>query len=196
MFREIPEPMQKRMTYLEERDRQDRIDGTDKLKRLRQIPPETGKFIALLAASCPKGNFIEIGTSAGYSSMWISLALRERSEKLITYEILPEKTGLAKETFALAGISDIIDLREGDFLHLHDELDRIAFCFLDCEKDLYEKCFDAVSGKIVSGGLLIADNAIDHYEFIKGMMKKAENDERFDCVTVPIGKGEFVCRRK
>ena len=196
MFHEIPEVMQKRMAYLEERDMQDRTDGTEKMQRLRQIPPETGKFIALLAACCPEGNFIEIGTSAGYSSMWISLGLGQRPEKLRTYELLPEKARMAKETFTLAGISDKIDLREGDFLQLHGEVDRIAFCFLDCEKDLYEKCFDVVSRKMVRGGLLIADNAIDHYEFIKGMMMKAEKDDRFDCLTVPIGKGEFICRRK
>jgi caffeoyl-CoA O-methyltransferase len=53
------------MRYLEEIDSQDRLDGTSRLKRLRQVPPETGRFIAVLAASAPPGACIEIGTSAG-----------------------------------------------------------------------------------------------------------------------------------
>jgi predicted O-methyltransferase YrrM len=188
--------MHERMKYLEDIDNRDRTDGTEKPNRLRQIPRETGKFIALLAANCPEGEFIEIGTSAGYSSLWISLALRNRKERLKTYEILPEKVSLAKETFAVSGVSDGIELIEGDFLQKHKGIVKIAFCFLDCEKNLYEKCFDIVSEKLVSGGLLIADNAISHFESLRVMIFKAENDKRFDCLTVPIGEGEFICRRK
>ena len=45
MFHTIPESIKKRMEYLEEQDRKDRVDGTPRMERLRQIPPETGKFI-------------------------------------------------------------------------------------------------------------------------------------------------------
>lgn len=196
MFHEIPPAMQERMQYLEEVDSRDRTDGTEMPKRLRQIPPETGRFIALLAANCPKGEFIEIGTSAGYSSLWISLALKNRKDRFRTYEISPEKVTLARDTFSLSGVSERIELIEGDFLQKYTGIIEIAFCFLDCEKHLYEKCFDVVAEKLVSGGMLVADNATNHFEFIKGMILKAENDQRFDCVTVPIGKGEFICRRK
>ena len=184
------------MLFLEDIDKKDRNDGTEKLKRLRQIPPETGKFITLLAANCPDGEFIEIGTSAGYSSLWLTLALKPKGIKLKTFEILTEKTKIAKETFIIAGVSENIELIEGDFLEKHHDLKNISFCFLDCEKHLYEKCFDAISNKIVSGGLIVADNATNHYEFLKSMIQKAEKDERFDCLLVPIGKGEFLCRRK
>ena len=197
MFTEITDAMKKRMLSLEHIDTRDRSDGTEQSKRLRQIPPETGKFLALLAANCPdSGEFIEIGTSAGYSSLWISLALQQRGATLKTFEILPEKITLAKETFRVAGVADRIELIEGDFLVEGNSLGEIAFCFLDCDKHLYEKCFDMVAPKLVRGGLLVADNATDHYDAMKPMMEKAQGDDRFDCLTMPIGKGEFVCRRK
>lgn len=197
MFTEITGSMKKRMQLLEQMDARDRADGTEHLKRLRQITPETGKFLALLAANCPeRGDFIEVGTSAGYSTMWISLALQHRRTKLKTFEILPEKIKLAKETFLAAGVADRIELIEGDFLERGSSLGEIAFSFLDCEKHLYEKCFDIVSSKLVSGGLLVADNAISHHDALKPMILKATSDDRFDCVTVPIGSGEFICRRK
>jgi len=196
MFREIPKQMKDRMSFLEEIDKRDRADGTGRLERLRQIPPETGKFLALLAANCPEGQFVEIGTSAGYSSLWISLALRPRGIRLITFEILPAKAALARETFRFSGVEDIVELIEGDFLQQHNRVSNISFCFIDCEKDLYVPCFDLVAGKMRSGGLIVADNAIDHYDSVKPMMDKAERDDRFDCLLMRIGKGEFVCRRK
>ena len=189
--------MKERMRFLEQIDTRDRIDGTERSKRLKQITPETGKFLALLASNCPDGgDFIEIGTSAGYSSLWISLALQRRGARLKTFEILPEKIKLARETFRAAGVTDRIELIEGDFLEKGNSLGEIAFCFLDCEKDIYQKCFDIVSPKLVSGGLLIADNAITHQGALKPMLEKVESDGRFDCVTVPIGHGELVCRRR
>ncbi len=195
MFSEISREMKERMQYLEQIDAKDRTDGTERFKRLRQIPPETGKLLALFAASCPDGEYIEVGTSAGYSSLWISLGLRN-GLKLKTYEILPDKVELAKETFKLSKVTEKIELFEGDFLQLHQSINEISFCFIDCEKDLYLKCFEAISNKIVSGGLIVADNAINHYDYIKGMINKAENDNRFDTLLIPIGKGEFICRRK
>ncbi|MHC1782243.1 MAG: hypothetical protein AB9891_05685 [Anaerolineaceae bacterium] len=77
MFHTIRQPILDRMKVLEEQDSRDRQDGTDRLKRLRQIPPETGKFLALLAAGAPEGEFVEIGTSAGYSALWIALACEQ-----------------------------------------------------------------------------------------------------------------------
>ena len=69
MFNNIPESIIQRMKYLEAIDSQDRQDGTPRPQRLRQIPPETGQFIALMAASAPTGQILEIGTSAGYSHL-------------------------------------------------------------------------------------------------------------------------------
>jgi predicted O-methyltransferase YrrM len=103
---------------------------------------------------------------------------------------------MAKQTFRVAGVADRIELIEGDFLEKGNSLRKIAFCFLDCEKDVYERCFDIVSSKLVRGGLLVADNAISHHDAMKPMLEKAKSDDRFDCLTVPIGNGEFVCRKK
>lgn len=196
MFLEISNSMKERMEYLESLDEQDRNDGTKRLERLRQIPPETGKFLALIAANSPAGEFVEIGTSAGYSAMWISLAVKERNIKLKTFELLESKIILAKETFQKAEVEDYVELIEGDALKHITKLKNIAFCFLDCEKEMYEPCWEILSDKFVKGGILAADNAINHYDTIKPMIEKAMNDNRFDSLVVPIGKGELICRKK
>jgi predicted O-methyltransferase YrrM len=195
MLHNIPELIQNRMKFLEKIDSEDRVDGTPRMQRLRQIPREIGKFLLILAASAPKGKFLEIGTSAGYSTMWIALACMERGNKIKTFEILEEKINLAKETFQQSGIEKIVELIEGDARdYLKDEKD-IAFCFLDAEKEVYEDCYDLIVPNMLRGGILVADNAINHYETLKPMIDKALEDERVDALVVPIGKGELICRK-
>ena len=195
MFHNIPKKVKNRMEYLEKIDSKDRSDGTPRLKRLRQIPPETGKFISLLAASTPKGKFIEIGTSAGYSTLWITLACKLLGSKITTFEILKEKIKLAKETFRETDMENYIELIEGDARNYLKDYNNIAFCFLDAEKEVYEECYDLVVPNMVKGGILIADNAINHYEALKPMLDKALTDQRVDALIVPIGKGELLCRK-
>jgi predicted O-methyltransferase YrrM len=188
--------MKKRMAYLEEIDKRDRNDGTPKLQRLRQIPPETGEFLAIIASTCPEGEFIEVGTSAGYSTMWISLACIERQTKIRTFEILPEKANIARETFKESQIEQYIELVEGDAVKYLNALEHISFCFLDAEKEIYETCYRIIIPKMVKGGIIVADNAISHYEDLKVMIEKALDDNRVDSMIVPIGKGELICRRR
>jgi len=195
MLHNIPELVKKRMAYLEKIDAEDRADGTPRMQRLRQIPPETGKFLSILAAGAPNGEFIEIGTSGGYSTMWIALACIERGIKVKTFEILEEKIKLAKETFRESKMANYVELMEGAARDSLKEAKNISFCFLDAEKEVYADCYDLIVPNMVKGGLLVADNAINFYDVLKPMIDKALSDERVDALIVPIGKGELLCRK-
>jgi len=196
MFQEIPKAILDRMQELEEVDTRDRQDGTPHLKRMRQIPPETGRMLAFLAASAPTdGAWLEIGTSAGYSAMWLSLAARYRSKTLITFELLPEKVELARETFKKAKLGGLVELKHGDARgHLSDYAE-VAFCFVDCEKEMYLEIFERVSQNIIEDGLLIFDNVISHQEKLTDFLAAMASDTNFDQVTLPVGKGLLVCRK-
>ncbi|HEX6337550.1 MAG TPA: class I SAM-dependent methyltransferase [Jiangellaceae bacterium] len=196
MFHNMPDGLLDRMHELERRDEQDRTDGTPRLERLRQIPAETGRFLALWAAAAPPGAYVEIGTSAGYSALWLALACRAVGRELTTFEVLPHKAALARDTFARAGVGDMVSLVEGDFLEHASEYAELGFCFLDAEKEIYRECYDAVVPRLVPGGILIADNAINHRETLQPMLDRALADDRVDALIVPIGKGELVCRKR
>ena len=196
MFHDIPQAIADRMAHLEEADARDRVDGTERIHRLRQIPPETGRFVALLAAGAPAGRWVEIGTSAGYSTLWIALACRQVGRRVTTFELMDEKAALARETFALTGVDDVVDFVQGDALEHLDDLDDVAFCFLDAEKEIYDQCYEAVVPRMVSGGLLLADNAIDFAWALQPMLDRALADDRVDALIVPIGKGVLACRKR
>ncbi len=195
VFHAIPDEMMERMRALEHMDARDRQNGSPLLKRLRQIPPETGRFLALLAASAPPGTYLEIGTSAGYSTLWLALACRPLGRKLITFEVLEEKARLAQENFRLARVEDVIRLVVGDAREHLSNYTNIAFCFLDAEKDQYLKCYELLVPSMVKGGLLVADNAISHRDALKPFLDRALGDERVDSLIIPVGKGLLVSRK-
>lgn len=146
--------------------------------------------------SAPPGPVIEIGTSAGYSTLWLYLACKVNNRKITTFEVLPEKVQLARETFERTRATDLISLVQGDARDYLKDFNDIAFCFLDAEKDIYRDCYDLVIPRLCEGGLLIADNAINHAATLQPMIDFALADRRVDGMVIPVGKGELYCRKK
>ncbi|HHE40202.1 MAG TPA: O-methyltransferase, partial [Candidatus Cloacimonetes bacterium] len=142
------------------------------------------------------GQYLEIGTSAGYSTLWLALACRLIGRKITTFEILEEKADLARQTFEKTNISDVVDFVHGNALDYLPDFAGVSFCFLDAEKEIYSECYEIIIPNIVSGGILVADNAINHEEILRPMLARALTDNRIDALIVPIGKGELVCRKK
>ena len=195
MFHSIPKTITEQLRRLESLDARDRVNGTPRHKRLRQIPPETGRLLAILAANAPQGALVEIGTSAGYSTLYLALACRAAGTQLTTFEISEDKATLARETFHSAGVNDVVRLVSGDAREHLTKLARISFCFLDAEKDVYQDCYDLIVPRMVTGAILAADNVLSHEEELRSFVRCASDDPRVDSVIVPIGKGVLLCRR-
>jgi caffeoyl-CoA O-methyltransferase len=109
---------------------------------------------------------------------------------------LEDKARLARQTLDAAGVNDVVELVHGDALdHLPNCRD-IAFCFLDAEKEIYARCYELAVPLMVQGGLLVADNAINHKATLRPMLDQALQDDRVDALIVPIGNGELICRKR
>ena len=196
VFEAITPAMAARMQALEAMDAADRSDGTPHAKRLRQIPPETGRFLAILAASAPAGNLVEVGTSTGYSALWLSLACRARGGVLTSIDRDPDKLVLAEETLRLAGCVDAVRLVRGDALEALAAMRDIAFAFVDANRDVLWPCAAQLAERLVPGGILTADNVISHAHEIPGVAERILADPRLDGVVVPIGSGVLLARRR
>ncbi len=196
LLTDIPKPILDRMNYLEERDSRDRKDGTPNLKRLRQIPAETGQLLAILAASAPRGAVLEIGTSGGYSALWLSLACKQRGDRLVTFELLPDKAELARDTFAKAQVEDRVELIHGDARSHLKDWDEVAFCFLDAEKEMYSEVYKEIVPRLLTNGMLVADNVISHKDELAAFVDYARNDSSVDVLVLPVGKGLLICTKR
>lgn len=195
MFHRIPAEIKSVMQMLESRDESDKQDGTPWERRLRQIPPETGQFIALLTSMSPPGGVVEVGTSGGYSTLWLYLAACEPKRTIVTIENDPFKVSLAMDTFRSAGIASQIQLVHSDARRAIAQQSQFSFSFLDCDQVHYAECYEQIISRLPTGGILAADNALTHRDMLGSFLKRVEEDSRVDSLTVPIGAGVLLCRR-
>lgn len=122
-------------------------------------PPEDGRLLRLLTEVAGAKNVVEIGTSNGYSGLWLCLALEATGGKLTTHEIDPKRAALARENFKRAGVEGIVTLVEGD---AHKEILKlkgpIDVAFIDAEKDGYADYLKTLLPLVRPGGLILAHN--------------------------------------
>ena len=189
----VPGAMRLVMERLQERNARDRVDGTPQSQRLRAITPDVGQFLLTLALAIGARRIVEVGTSAGYSTLWLALAARRTGGRVTTFEIDPAKVALAATTFSEAGVSDLVDLRAEDAaVGLGTFGGTADLVFIDAEKQDYERYLDLTVVALRPGGLLIADNLTSHASDLAGFRTRALADERLSSVVVPIGNGELV----
>ncbi len=194
MFHNIPDKVLERMRALESIDAEERRLKLAARDRLCAVPPETGRFLAILAAAAPIGAIIEIGTSSGYSTLWLTRAALVRRQQVQSFEISPTKLAVARDTFARAGVSDLVRITEGDVREFLTALEPVAFCFMDHDKTQYLECYERLLSILVKGGIVAMDNILSHKEVLAPFVNHVMADPRVDAEVIPIGKGVLVAR--
>jgi len=184
------------MGALEARDAADRVDGTPRARRLRSISPEVGQFLLTLALARRPRAIVEVGTSAGYSTLWLAVAAQRTGGHVLTFETDPAKVAIARATFAEAGVEDLVDLRAADgAVGLAGMTGTVDMVFRDAEKDDYLRLLEPAIGALAPGGLLVADNLTSHEAELAEFREAALGDARLSGLVVPIGRGELVAVR-
>ena len=188
MFHDIPGDMQQVMRAMEEQLARDQ-------RSLRSVDTDVARVLTLLAMAAPPGAFLELGSSGGYSSMWLSLAAKIKGVKLTTVDLDEQKVALARENLAKAGASNQVQIFHGDAFDYAGQSEPLAFCFSDIEPpELNAKIYELVVPRLVTGGWLVVDNVTSprhQGEFIK----RAYSDPRVDAVLLPFPKGDMICRK-
>jgi caffeoyl-CoA O-methyltransferase len=185
------------MRSLEARDAADRVDGTPQAQRLRAISPEVGAFLRLLVEATGARTIIEVGTSSGYSSLWLALGASRTGGHVTTFDIDPAKAALARATFAEADVETLVEARlEDGVAGLREHTGSVDMVFLDAEKADYLRALDPAIEALRPGGLLVADNLSSHADDLAPFREAALGDPRLEGLVVPIGRGELVAVRR
>jgi len=164
--------------------------------RLRAVGRETGQLINILAKSLEKPVILELGTSFGYSGIWLAEAARAAGGRLITMELHEYKSAHAKEMATKAGLADWIDFRIGDAVEMIGDLtDGIDFVLVDLWKDLYLPCLEAFYPKLNPGAIVVADNMLrPGDENVRQYGKAIRARPGITSVLLPVGSGIEVSR--
>ena len=137
-----------------------------------QVSPLQGKLLHLLARSCAARRVLEIGTLAGYSTIWLARALPPGA-RLITLERDPTHAAVARENLERAGVDSLVDLRLGDALRslaglVEARSEPFDLVFIDAEKSEYAEYIDWSLRLTHPGALIIVDNVVRRGDVANG----------------------------
>ena len=167
---------------------------TERPRRMLNITRDTGEFLAVLVRATAARRVLEIGTSNGYSTLWLADAARAIGGSVTTVECAEYKIGLASANFARSGLSPFITLVQDDagcFLQRSDPSAH-DLIFLDSERPEYLGWWPHLRRVLRLGGLLIVDNATSHVEQMAPFVALVTADPGFATCLVPVGNGEFL----
>ncbi len=167
----------------------------DRLLRYRNITRDTGSFLTLLMFATDAKRVLEIGTSNGYSTIWLADAAAQIGGHVTTIEADEGRSAEAAANFESARVSDHVTLKHGRAADIVATLEPASFdfIFLDAERSEYVDLWPNLSGLLKPlRGLLVVDNAISHKHELVDFVDLLEADPRIETSLVPVGKGELV----
>ena len=159
------------------------------------VPRKDGELLQFLVKATRARNVLEVGTSHGYSAIWMGLGLEETGGRLTTIEIDPVRHDLARRHVSEAGLSQRITLIKGDAHGVVTTLDGpFDFVFLDADKEGQVDYFKKVyPGKLARGGILAVHNAIRQASSMGDYLNMMRQHPDFDTVTVSATMDDGFC---
>ena len=165
---------------------------------LLEVGESVGTLLSLIIRGAQAQTILEIGTSYGYSTLWMADAARAIGGKVITLDLSARKQTYAKAMLEKAGVAGCVEFRCGDAVQLIQQMtETVDFVLIDLWKDLYIPCFDAVVGKLKPGTIIVADNMIfppDNQARAAEYRAHIRRNPAVDSVLLPVGHGIEVSR--
>ncbi|WP_441366630.1 O-methyltransferase [Acinetobacter lwoffii] len=167
------------------------LKQADRLHRYRNIEPESGRFLSMLIRAQQSKSILEIGTSTGYSTLWLAEAARQTQAMITTLEVDAERVTQAKQYATEIDFADLINFKVIDAqVYLEAEQELFDFILLDAERDAYVSYWPHLSRLLkAKGGLLVVDNVISHAAEVEEFIALIQQDPRFIMSIVLIGAG-------
>lgn len=161
------------------------LDGIHGKRGMMNVPRVDGEFLHDFIVERGYKRGLEIGTSNGYSAIWMGMALRKTGGKLVTLEIDKHRASLARKNFTRVKLREVIELREGDALEIIPGLSGpFDFVFIDAWKPDYVRYFQMVFPKVRAGGAIFAHNVLSHgsemLEFLEEIESHPDLETRID----------------
>lgn len=184
-------------TLLAELERFGKVnDGStaERPRKMLNITRDTGEFLAVLVRATLARRVLEIGTSNGYSTLWLSRAARAIGGSVTTVEKSSYKIDLASKNFVRSGLASYISQVQDDAGRLLERTAESAFdmIFLDSERPEYPGWWPNLRRVLRPGGMLVVDNATSHPVEIAPFIALVTADADFVTSLVPVGNGEFL----
>jgi predicted O-methyltransferase YrrM len=168
----------------------------ERTRKFLNLDPETAHLVSLLIRSSRRTRILEIGTSNGYSTIWLAWATRGLGGRVVSIDHSPEKHAQADANLRRAGLRSLVELRTGEATQEVAGLPGPFDCvFFDADRVSAPGQLALLMPKLTLDALVLADNASSHPEEIAGYLAALRALPEFDHIVVPIGKGLSVAYR-
>jgi len=168
----------------------------ERSKKMLNLEPDTAQFLHILIRSSRRTRLLEIGTSNGYSTIWLAWAARATGGHITSIDRNAEKQAQADANLRRAGLRESVDLLCGDATEIVASLPGPFDCvFFDADRLSAPTQLALLVPKLVPDALILADNILSHPDEVAGYLAALEALSEFDRVIVPIGKGLSVAYR-
>jgi predicted O-methyltransferase YrrM len=161
----------------------------DRLARYRNLEPESAEMLAVLVRATSPRTILELGTSNGYSTLWLADAAEAVKATLTSVEIDPERTAQAREHLARAKLEADLRVQDAGELLSESQNDAWDFVFLDAERPAYAGYWPDLRRVLAPGGLLAIDNVLSHADQVEEVTALIEGEPSVTTALVPIGAG-------
>ena len=167
---------------------------SDRLKRYRNIEPESAELLNVLIRAQQSKRILEIGTSTGYSTLWLAYAAQATLAKITTLEIDAERSELAHQNAVDFSLDRFVEFLVSDAQdYLRKTTEKFDFILLDAERDAYCDYWNYLPQILKEkGGLLVVDNVVSHESEVKDFLNLIRDNPKFSTTTLPIGAGLFL----
>src|SRR5262245_29696594 len=189
----MDEPLRTLLLELERFGRDHDAQAASRPARMRNVTPQTGELLAILVQATRAKRILEVGTSNGYSTLWLADAARAVSGLVVTVEVSPERAEMARQNFARSGLSSWVRQEvadAGDYLRRQPPAS-VDLLFLDSERAEYVSWWPSIRSVLAPGGLLVVDNATSHPTELEGFVALVQA-AGWRSLVLPVGNGEFV----
>ncbi len=156
------------------------------------VSHQTGNFISMLIKATGTKNVLELGTSNGYSGLWISDALQYTNGHLTTIEFWEKRQCLARDYIAKCGLSDYVTFKIGqayDIITTELQNEQYDLVFIDANKQEYIKFFEAVHPLLKKGGIILADNITSHAKKVQPFVDAISNHPEYQVQILDLPDG-------
>ena len=193
----MDEPLKNLLAELEEFGQANDKSISDRPRRMLNITRDTGEFLAVLVRATVARRVLEIGTSNGYSTLWLASAACDVGGTVMTIELSNFKVDLAAKNFVRSALAPFIVQLQDDAGHVLSRQGDAAFdmIFLDSERPEYPGWWPEIKRVLRPGGLLVVDNATSHPDQMAPFVALVKADADFVTCLVPVGNGEFLATR-
>jgi len=145
-----------------------------------EVPVSDGRMLRLMTEAIGAKEALEIGTSTGYSGLWLCLALQKTGGRLTTYEIDPGRAADARGHFKEAGVDRLVTVVEGDaHQRLKERKEPVDVVFIDADKEGYVDYLRQVLPLLRPGGVILAHNTGSVPDYINAVTTNADLETVF-----------------